>query len=53
MWLVLLALDAMLLEFQAILQNLLILGRTIVQGLTDCALQFDLGILGHTSLNKC
>lgn len=48
MWLVLLAFNAVLLEFQAILQNLLILGRTVVQGLTDSALQFDEGILGHT-----
>lgn len=48
MWLVLLALDAVLLEFQAILQNFLVLGRTVVQGLTDGALQFNEGILGHT-----
>ncbi len=53
MWLVLLALDAELLEFQAILENLLILGRTVVQGLTNRTLEFDQGILGHTSLNKC
>jgi len=53
MCLVLLALYAMLFEFQAILQNFLILGRAIVQGFTDCALQFNEGILGHTRLNKC
>ena len=53
MWLMLLALEAELLEFQAILENLLILGRTVVQGLTNRTLEFDQGILGHTSLNKC
>ncbi len=53
MWLVLLAFYAVLLEFQAILQNLLILRGAIVQGFAHGAFKLDEGILGHTSLNKC
>lgn len=53
MCLVLFTLDTVFFELKTILQNFLILGRTIVQGFTDCALQFDEGILGHISLNKC
>ena len=49
MWLVLLALGAEFLQFQAILQNLLVLGRTVVQGFTHCALEFDQVVLGHTA----
>lgn len=43
------ALFAELLEFQAILENLLVLGRTVVQGLTDGAFHFDEIVLGHTA----
>lgn len=50
MHLVLFALFAELLEFQAILENLLVLGRTVVQGFTDCALELDEIILGHTAI---
>lgn len=50
MHLVLSALFAELLQFQAILENLLVLGRTIVQGFTDGALQFDEVVLGHTAI---
>lgn len=50
MHLVLLALFAELLEFQAILEDFLVLGRTVVQGLTDCALELDEIILGHTTI---
>ena len=48
MCLVLFALYTVFFELKAILQDFLILGRTIVQGFTDGALQFDEGILGHT-----
>ncbi len=44
------ALFAELFQFQAILENFLVLGRTVVQGFTDCALQFDEIILGHTTI---
>ncbi len=50
MHLVLSAAFAELFEFQAILEDFLVLGRTVVQGLTDGALQFDEIVLGHTAI---
>lgn len=38
---------AVLLDLQALLDNLLVLGGAVVQGLADGALEFDECFLGH------
>lgn len=42
---------AELFQFQAIFQDLFVLARSVVQGLTDRAFKFDEIVLGHTM--KC
>lgn len=47
------ALGAKLFELQTILQDFLVLGGAVVEGLTDGAFHFDEGILGHRGGEKC